>query len=96
MFDSNHPLYDPCSRDNGGCRKRHGARMSTNPELTVKQKKVAKALRAQRPMCVPGTNAIISAAEAKDWHDKVATAAVALNASPEQTASFCDACGVAE
>jgi hypothetical protein len=47
-------------------------------------------------MCVPGTNAIISRAEAKDWHDKVASAAVELDLSFEQMTAFCDACGVAE
>lgn len=70
--------------------------MSSNPDLTVKQKKAAKELRAQRPMCIPGTNAIISRSEAKAWHDLVATAGVALEVTTEQLPAFCDLAGVAD
>lgn len=70
--------------------------MSANPDLTVKQKKAAKELRAKRPMCVPGTNAIISRSEAKVWHDEVATAGVTLEVTTDQLPAFCDACGVAD
>ena len=69
---------------------------STNPDLTVKQKKAAKELRAKRPMCIPGTNAIISAKEAKVWHDEVATAGVTLNVTTDQLPAFCDLAGVAD
>lgn len=67
---------------------------STNPDLTVKQKKAAKELRAQRPLCIPGTNAIISAKEAKAWYDLVATAATGLDVTTDQLPAFCDLAGV--
>jgi hypothetical protein len=69
---------------------------STNPTLTVDQKKAAKELRAQRPMCLPGTNAIISRSEAKAWHDLVATAATGLDVTTDQLPTFCDLAGVAD
>ncbi len=70
--------------------------MSANPDLTVKQKKAAIALRAKRPMCVPGTNAIISSSEAKVWHDAVATAGIEHDVTTDQLPAFCDLCGVAD
>lgn len=70
--------------------------MSNNPDLTVKQKKAAKELRAQRPMCIPGTNAIISRKEASAWHDLVATAATGLDVTTDQLPTFCDLAGVAD
>jgi len=70
--------------------------MSTNPTLTINQKKAAKELRTQRPMCLPGTNAIISAKEARAWHDLVATAATGLDVTTDQLPAFCDLAGVAD
>lgn len=70
--------------------------MSSNLDLTIKQKKAAKELRAKRPMCIPGTNAIISRLEAKTWHDLVATAGVELGVTTAQLPAFCDMCGVAD
>jgi hypothetical protein len=65
-------------------------------DLNMKQRKAATALRAKRPMTVPGTNAIIVAAEARAWHDEVATEAVRLNLKPDQMTAFCDLAGVAD
>lgn len=64
-------------------------------DLTLLQKKTAATLRAMRPMCVPGTNAIILASEAEAWHGLVTKAAIELNLNPQQVATFCDAAGVA-
>lgn len=64
-------------------------------DLTKRQKKAAATLRAKRPMCVPGTNAIIRASEAEAWHDLVTKAAIELQLNPQQVLAFCDAAGVA-
>lgn len=65
-------------------------------DLTRKQIKAAAALRAKRPMCLPGTNAIIRASEAQSWHDLVTKATLDLKLNPQQVPAFCDACGVAD
>lgn len=65
-------------------------------DLNHKQHKAAKALRAKRPMCVPGTNAIIVKAEALQWHADVAADAMSLDVKPDQMTAFCDVAGVAE
>lgn len=64
-------------------------------DLTIKQKKAAATLLAKRPMCLPGTNAILRASEAEAWHDLVTTAAIELKLNPQQCQAFCDAAGVA-
>lgn len=64
-------------------------------DLTKRQKKAAATLLAKRPMCLPGTRAILRAAEAESWHDLVTKAAIELKLTPRQVAAFCDAAGVA-
>lgn len=65
-------------------------------DLTIKQRKAAQNLRQQRPMTIPGTNAIIVRTEAKEWHDRVASVAIAAKIKPAQEKAFFDLCGVAE
>lgn len=65
-------------------------------DLTTKQAKAAHNLRVSRPMTIPGTNAIIVKAEATEWHDRVASVAIAAKVQPAQEKAFFDACGVAE
>jgi hypothetical protein len=73
--------------------------MTTKPtpgsDLTRKQIKAAKALLTQRPMCIPGTNAIIRESEATAWHDLVTKTAFELGLNPQQITAFCDVAGVA-
>lgn len=64
-------------------------------DLTAKQKRAAATLLAKRPMCVPGTNAIIVAKDAEVWQDLVTKAAIELKLDPQQITAFCDAAGVA-
>lgn len=45
--------------------------MKPGSDLTKRQIKAAKTLRERRPMCLPGTNAIILEKEASVWHDEV-------------------------
>jgi hypothetical protein len=65
-------------------------------DLNMKQRKAATTLRAKRPMTIPGTNAIIVAAEATEWNREVAREAVRLNLTPNQMGAFCDLAGVAD
>jgi hypothetical protein len=65
-------------------------------DLTTDQKKAASALLAKRPMCVPGTRAIILEGEARTWHNEVVRTIEDLGLKPQQVTAFCDACGVAE
>lgn len=65
-------------------------------DLTVKQRKAAQNLRAQRPMTIPGSNAIIVRSEATEWHNRVATVALAAKITPAQEKAFFDLAGVAE
>lgn len=70
-------------------------KQSVGTDLTKRQKKAAATLRTKRPMCLPGTNAIIRASEAEAWHDLVTKAAIELKLNPQQIAAFCDLAGVA-
>lgn len=65
-------------------------------DLTILQEKTTAKLRECRPMCIPGTNAIISSTEAEIWHDLVIKAAIELNVNPVQIQAFCDLAGVAD
>lgn len=65
-------------------------------DLTVKQKKAAATLLAKRPMCLPGTRAIIRDSERTAWYDLVTKAAIDLKLDPEQINAFCDLAGVAD
>jgi hypothetical protein len=65
-------------------------------DLNHKQRKAAEALRVKRPMCIPGTNAIIVLKEAHEWHADVAGVALEQDIQPDQMTAFCDVAGVAE
>lgn len=71
-------------------------RAEPGSDLTMDQRRAAKALAASRPMVVPGTRAIIVEAEAKVWHDSVTAKMVELKLKPQQVIAFCDLCGVSE
>ena len=64
-------------------------------DLTKDQTKAAKLLLAQRPMCIPGTSAIIVESEALHWHDLVTAKVFELKLNPQQICAFCDEAGVA-
>lgn len=74
----------------------NGTAHEPGSDLTKDQIKAAKALRAKRPMVVPGSRAIIVQAEAKIWHDAVVAAIKEQRLKPQQVTTFCDVCGVAE
>lgn len=63
-------------------------------ELNPRQKKAAAEMRAKRPMCVPGTDNIISRDEERVWWGQVATAALDVKLQGKQFNVWCDACGV--
>ena len=65
-------------------------------DLTKKQLKAAQTLLAKRPAVLPGTRAIIHAADQAHWHDLVTKAAIELKLNPQQVVAFCDAAGVAD
>jgi hypothetical protein len=72
------------------------AKHKPGSDLTIKQKKAAADLRAKRPLCLPGTNDIIRASEAREWYNLVGDAAVEYDISPEQADAFFNLCGVAD
>jgi hypothetical protein len=65
-------------------------------DLTKKQRKAALALLAKRPAVLPGTRAILIAADQSHWHDLVTKAAIELRLNPAQIVAFCDLAGVAD
>lgn len=79
------------------CAAKSAGRLAGAPgsDLTKKQKKAAATLLEKRPLCLPGTRAIIRQSEAESWHDLVTKAAIELRLNPQQVAAFCDAAGVA-
>jgi len=64
--------------------------------MTSEQEQAAAKLRAKRPMSIPGTNAIISRTEAREWHREVLLAAQDLNIGMAESTEFFDLCGVAD
>jgi hypothetical protein len=62
--------------------------------LTGQQRRAALSLKAQRPMCVPGTDKPIRAAEGQAWHDLVVRAIQREQVSTAAIAVFCEIAGV--
>jgi hypothetical protein len=71
-------------------------RAMTYSDLNHKQQQLAKRLRTQRPMCIPGTDRIIVKREAEIWHALVVSSARELCLEQNQVTAFCNACGISE
>ena len=62
--------------------------------LTGQQRRAALSLKAQRPMCTPGTDKPIRAAEGQAWHDQVVAAIQREQVPIACIAVFCEIAGV--
>lgn len=62
--------------------------------LTGQQRRAALSLKVQRPMCVPGTDKPIRAAESQAWHDLVVRAIQREQVPTSVIAVFCEIAGV--